>query len=429
MVSDRAGDERGPYQEAEWRWAKRLCLLSPLAALIAIPILDHYLLTLMYLQPADSQWHVIEAFRSKPAIALALAMASLPFAWLAGLKLDPAARRSRIPWAVVLAAVVLIGVGAVLSVQRPRWFFVEWAKVRTPNPSFARNTLFWEQRNFAHTQSPLATAKVGLVGSSQTNQGFNLDVLQAESTDFDFEKNCLAGFGPMQYPFLQGRIGERGFQTIVCQLSEFDFYREDEVPLTRLRWSASLVGTAAIASTLTHKQRWENRGAIADLVFASAAPLWRLREHFRRTLFGYWWNKSLPAPGERPHANAPTRLANTPGLEQAIEFLKQNIGHKKLVQANFASFELFAKQQRENGVNLVVVEGQVHPQARAAYDNRLQQTTRKWLTEMAAEYEFSYFDSEHMPAFTANDFADAYHLNEQGQKKISSFLAEKLEKS
>lgn len=279
VAGDTVASHGGSYRVAELRWAKRLCVLSPLLAVIAIPFLDHFLLGLLYLKPVESTWYVVAAFQSKPAIVLALALAAVPWLWLIGIKADSWLERSRIPWAVLFAIGALVVLGLLLGTTRARWFFVEWAKVRAPNPSFARNTLFWEQRNFEQTgfqdsrsereatesprkhSWPQATGKVGLIGSSQTNQGFDLELLQADCPRHSFEKNCLAGFGPMQYSFLQERFDQRGFQTIVCQLSEFDFFREEAVPVERLRFAATLRGTLRIASTLTPKQQWENRGA------------------------------------------------------------------------------------------------------------------------------------------------------------------------
>ena len=111
----------------------------------------------------------------------------------------------------------------------------------------------------------------------------------------------------------------------------------------------------------------------------------------------------------------------------AVSNLKRSIGYKEMVEANFASFAVFARHQQQQDVKLIVVEGQVHPKARAAYDiDGLQQTTRKRLRKMATEYGFQYFDNPQMPSFTADDFADAYHLNQQGRIKLSSFLSEKL---
>ena len=409
------------YRDTELRWAKRLCLLSPLLAVTTIPLVHRFLLWALFLKPVNAGWNVSQAVHSKTAIAVAVAVAAAPWLWLLGLKAESLLSRVRIPWAVVFALSVVIAGSVVLSTSRARWFFVEWAKVRTPNPSFARNTLFWEQRNFEHTQSPQATGKVGLVGSSQTYQGFDLQQLQMACPQLTFEKNCMAGFGPMQYPFLAERIRERGFATIVCQLSEFDFFREDTVPVGRLRWAASASGTKNLAAALTTGQQWQNRSALADIAFSSVVPLWRLRDHFRRTLFGYWWKKSDPRSDDHHQSR---RLADAPALAEAIAYLQRNVGHKQLVEANFASFRTFAEQLQRQNVRLIVLEGQVHPQARIAYDtDNLHQKTREQLTEMAHQNNFTYVPDSGMPEFSADDFADAYHLDETGRSKLTEFLA------
>ena len=118
------------------------------------------------------------------------------------------------------------------------------------------------------------------------------------------------------------------------------------------------------------------------------------------------------------------RLADAPAHEQAIEFLKKNVGEKELVEANFRSFQMFAELQKKQQARLVVLEGQVHPAARTAYDtDDLQQATRERLKAMAAETEFTYIANEQMPEFGSDDFADAYHLNATGRKKLSTFLS------
>ncbi|WP_160168359.1 DUF1574 family protein [Novipirellula maiorica] len=330
----------------------------------------------------------------------------------------------RFPIAVVLAMGLLTLGGFLLSTTKATWYFVEWAKIRTPNPSFGRNTLFWEQRNFEQAGSPDAKTKVVIVGSSQPNQGFSLNWLEMACQDIRFEKNCLAGFGPMQYPFLNNRISERRPQIVVCHLSEFDFFREDAVPIERLRWAATLSGTKTVFQTLTAYQAWKNRGALGDLAFSSVIPYWRHRDHFRRTLFGYWWNKS---ESPKVDSDQPTPLAVSSTLDEAIFFLKKNIGRKELVEANFASFHCFAQQLKQQHVKLIVVEGQVHPNARRVYDTEhLQQETRMRLKAMATELEFVFFETNQMPTFTPADFADAYHLNDDGRRKLSDFLAEHL---
>src|SRR5207244_6546622 len=82
------------------------------------------------------------------------------------------------------------------------------------------------------------------------------------------EKNCLAGLGPMQYPMLIDRIDERGADAVVGMISGFDMFRDDELPVNRLRWSANPGGLTRVLSTVPNDELWRNRGAIADLGFA-----------------------------------------------------------------------------------------------------------------------------------------------------------------
>jgi hypothetical protein len=423
-TSDALADRCTRYREAESIWAQRACIFSPVLAIIAVPLVHHFLLWVMYLQPIPSGWQFTGAFRSKISLAAGLAVAAVPWVWWIGLKLDSTTRRHRMPSAVVLSLVATFTCCLALNSPRATWFFVEWVKPRTPNPSFARNTLFWEQRSFERRDNDQATENVGFIGSSQTYQGVDLNLLQRECKTLNCEKNTLAGFGPMQYPFLLNRIQEREFDTVVCHLSEFDFFREDSVPVNRLRWAASTQGVASLLATLSPQQKWANRGEMADLTFAAVVPLWRQRDHFRRTVFGYWWKKSDP-PITEPEAE--TRLADASALSEAIGFLKQNIGHKDLVEANFESFEQFARNVHRQNIELIVLEGFVHPEARAAYDrDGLQKNTRKRLSEMAAENGFSYLNESQLPELTATDFADAYHVNEVGRQKLSAFLGSYL---
>lgn len=362
----------------------------------------------------------MNAVRSPRCLAVSSLVTAIPWVWLVGLRVSQSVCVRRMPVCALLAFLVLTIGGAVFHFARPTWFLVEWALVRTPNPSFARNTLFWEQRNFEQTGEGKGRCRVGLVGSSQTYQGFDLRQLESACPTLSFEKNCLAGFGPLQYPFLSRRIREREFDCIVCQLSEFDFFREDLVPVNRLRWAASPEGIRSLARCLTWGQFWQNRSEMGDLTLATVTPFWRLRDHFRRTIFSYWWAKNQPIE----HDDGVVRLADAASLQEAIVSLRQNVGEKNLVEANFAAFLSFALAVRSGGQRLVVVEGQVHPEARKSYDagNWHEQAAIR-LRQLAQECEFLWIGSEKMPPFTEAHFADAYHLNADGRQRLTSVLA------
>ena len=208
------------------------------------------------------------------------------------------------PLGLTSAAIFIVVASVAFSSNRLTWFFTEWAKLRTPNPSFARNTLFWEQRDFPEAGSRKIRPHLHAVGSSQINAVVDVDQL-AQETGRYVEKNALAGFGPIQYGYHWPRIVERKPDVIICWLSEFDFYREDAVPANRLRWAGDLRATATLMSQLSPLEAFENRGALADLAASSACPLWRHREHVHRTVCGYWWNVSKPRPGDDANALAP----------------------------------------------------------------------------------------------------------------------------
>lgn len=409
---------------AEQRLVKWLGLVSPVVAIALVPVIHRYLLTILYLQSPAAGWDLSAAYRSKVSVAAAAVLPVFMGVWWLGIKLQPLLDRSRVPCAAVLTIIAIPICSLPFANSRLTWFFVEWVIPRTPNPSFARNTLMWEQRNFESTGPAKAARSIGLVGSSQTYQGVDLDFLHSKLPVDHFEKNCLAGFGPMQYPFLLDRIRERQFDVIVCQLSEFDFFREDSVPVSRLRWGADVRGVERLSSSLSTRDRWNNRGEMADLWFAACVPLWRERDHIRRAVTDYWWKRSDPPPSA---AGGEVVLADAPGMADAIKHLQQNVGQKILVDANFRCFESFAAELKADGIRLIVLEGHVHPDARRAYDaSGMQAETRKRLQAMAETHAFQFLDVTVQPPFDADDFADAYHLNTAGRSKLTAFLSVQL---
>jgi len=436
--------------ELEQRWATVVCRVSPLLGIFAWALAAKYLLFVMYLKPPPTALDWSEALCWKPAIVLGTCALAWPWIWLLAIALQQRVVRcfgTGFPLAGILSMVWVGLVCFTFSSPRVVWFFVEWAKVRTPNPSFARNTLFWEARAFERRpEDDNRQHSVGLVGSSQIYQGTDLDLLADRVGGAHFEKNCLAGFGPLQYLWLKDRLLERRFNTIVCWLSEFDFFREDQLPVSRLRWAATSDGCRELWQAVDWpfvnvKRRianiqngsnwtddaddqWEFRGDYADLSLAAVVPIWRHRDHIRRALFNFWWNVSLLTPAV---VDEGPQLARSSDLPAAQISLRQNVGRKRLVDANFSAFQRFALVLKDYQIELIVCEGTTHPQATAVYDGTFRRETRNRLTRMAAASGFNYFDSERLPQFSESDFADPYHLNADGRTRFSEYLAELLQ--
>ena len=333
----------------EQQLVNRMLLISPVIAAALVPVLHRWLLTIVYLKQPTQPWNLTAGYSSKLCLAAAACLPLFLIVWRVGLWIQPLLDRSRIPWAALVTVLAIPACCIPFANTRLTWFFVEWVLPRTPNPSFARNTLMWEQRNFETTGAASGSRMVGLVGSSQMNQGADLKLLAEAFPEDRFRKNCLAGFGPMQYSFLQRRLSESSFDTIICHLSEFDFFREDSVPVSRLRWASDSNGIHRLWTALSSENRWSNRGELADLWFAAHVPLWRHRDHFRRVFSDYWWKTTNTAAG----SDTTARLADAPALQEAIGFLRQNVGHRKLVETNFRMFEQFADFCQKNNVLLV----------------------------------------------------------------------------
>ena len=418
---------RDAWLDYERRAARVACIIGPVLAVVLLPAIANGWRYVLFLTPPTSSFDWWRGFTYRPALALAGGIALVPWIWLAALELQRKCSficTVTVPLAATLGLCGVATFCAVLQTPAATWYFVEWAKLRTPNPSFARNTLFWEQRAFEVEGVSQPRTRVGLVGSSQVYSGIDSRQLAADLPASRVEKNCLAGLGPMQYPVLINRVDERGFDQVVCMISEFDMFREDDVPLNRLRWAANFAGIRRLWSTLSVEERWKNRATLADLAFACYCPVWRLRDAFQRTLFGYWWDISRIAPPA--DGRSQSNLAISGDLEAARESVHRNVRRTAFVEVNFKCFRLFAEHLVKNQVTLVVLEGQLHPCAEGRVPAGFRIETRCRMAEMAIAVGFIYLPQASLPALDQDDFADGYHLNGQGRSRLTVAVSREL---
>ena len=298
---------------------------------------------------------------------------------------------------------------------------MEWAKIRTP-PSFAKQTLYWEQRKFQSSSACKKTSAVKtfhFIGSSQTAQSTDIELICKKFKQGYFEMNWLNAFEPIEYQFLWSRISERNPDVIVCWLSEFDFYRGSEIHVNRLRWAADTQSVATLTQQLDCPLLWDSRGKVADLSMSACLPLWRNRDHIRRVIFNYWW-KSLKTKREENAFLKGIRFI------RKKEFLEKAVHDSRMLEVNFQCFEQFAQSCKDSKVDLIVFEGQSNPVAMKVYNPSYRVDTRKRLKEMSQSCGFQYYDQRKIPRFSGEEFLDATHLNEQGRNRWSNFLAKTL---
>lgn len=411
-------------QQFERRCWGIILVAAPLFVLAISPWIDQYALSLIYLKPPKPsiEWNAL--LRSNVVWGVFALSILFPMLALLGNRLYLAffARFNQFPLAAILAFVTVWGISFSLEHPRVRWFFCEWTKVRTENPSFARNKLFWEKRDFETSLSNNDRPVVKLVGSSQVYQGIDLAQLSREASAWNFEKNCMAGMGPQQYLAFLPRILERNPKAVVMYLSAFDLFRDDELSTDRLRWGMTPGGLRLLVQQMEPDELVDNREQVADISFATINPLWRNRDHFRRALFYYWWDFATPKVPTTEQSAVPV-LAVSSGLDEAKLSLRNNVRKTKLWDLNRRSLQKIADELRQRGIELIVLEGTLEPSALEVIPSELRQEATAQLRELAELEKFQFVPRTDQPELDASRWADAYHLDEKGRAEFSAFLA------
>ncbi len=347
------------------------------------------------------------------ALLIALLMGGVPLVgWLILIVWEHFRKRDRWFCAAASALLLLVVGGALFLHPRVQWFYLEACKIRTESFSFARSSVFW-RRNGLDGVPSAARETVVVIGSSQVNFAISEALLSERLPACRISKKTLPGFGVMQYLMVVPELKTQQADTVVCWVSEFDLFREETLPVNRLRGHVSGPQLFQLVQTLSPRIAWDNRSELSDLAAACLSPLWRDRDLLRILSLNFWWRASSSPQGEPPAGDRQRQIAN----------LKQSIRRTRLVQGNFDAFALFARQLRDAGIRLVVFEGQTNPLAVQDVDPAFRVETRTRFEKMAREVGFDYVTEDNMPLFTADDFCDAYHLAPRAAQRFSEYLA------
>ncbi|MEZ6131824.1 MAG: hypothetical protein R3C59_24455 [Planctomycetaceae bacterium] len=313
-----------------------------------------------------------------------------------------------------------------LAFAHPRagWIFQEAVKARAPQLDFARNIVSMQQRlgSAGSVAKAADTAlRIGLIGSSQINLGVDSDQLSDDLQGAQVTKICLPGMVPLQYAALSQDIALQEFDIVVCWLSEFDFFREQTLPTSRLRWCCDHQNFGELRTMLEPRLLWGNRSDLADLAVATRVTVWQQRELFQMLAFRFWWPfDAVAVKATKEEVQVGARLANR---KQGVANARKNIARTALLETNFAAFRNFRKHIMDSNARLIVLEGECHPQTMAAYDPDFRIQTREWMRQLAVDHKFTFVEADQRFAIADSDWSDAVHLNESGRTKLTSFLS------
>lgn len=415
------------FESTVIRWLIRLIPLWLVAGWLVIGPLRN---TILFLQPVRPFRH----WMATPAALLAgIAVVSGCLAtgllWFLGRKLS-SAKPNMIGWFGFVVGVTMgvVVCGNVLNETKVRFTLEESVKSRAPQLDFVRNIAFKQQELRLPADQPAQSSqpRIAIIGSSQINLGIDVSLLKKQTLSEDVISVCMPGMVPVQYLALRDDLIAKSPTHVVCWVSEFDFFRESHLPTVRLRWCVDRDNLPQIASTLTLPQKYQNRSQLADLSLASIMPLWQQRSLLQLALFRFWWGWDAEGQEiDKDEAAIGGRLADK---EQGIKNVRQNISRTPMVESNFAAFSQFANIFDDVGIQLIVIEGETHPDAMKVYPHKFRMETRQRLAEMAEKNRhFRYITEAERPAFDESDWRDAVHLNELGRMKLTTFVAEMIQ--
>jgi hypothetical protein len=239
-----------------------------------------------------------------------------------------------------------------------------------------------------------------------------------------------------------------GADAIVLMLSEFDTHRPirlDPMPGT----SAASVGALAEFLSLTGPRfAFENRPLLYRVPLSRVLDAYRFREILRRAGLDalrefqldekrHW---TRPAPFKRPTAMGGGAKRKPPAdlIERSMAgfperrrraaryqiWMIAEMGDGPHVHVQKQLIRSTVARLRRGGVQVVVAEGPLHPNAAWFYDARLRDDFLAFADALRAEFDIRWLPLEAFGRLSPADFGDMLHLNASGAPRITRVVAD-----
>jgi hypothetical protein len=207
---------------------------------------------------------------------------------------------------------------------------------------------------------------------------------------------------------------ERG-DTLILYLSEFDFSGEDRLVMDWMRPLASPRGAADVLRALPASEIHAQWRSLTDLWCSAISELWRLRDYTSHMLF------HPLGPIE------PVESGDTSPLREQERLYKEGTARPEINHARLRALERAVARLQARGVSVVIFEGQVNPSMRNANGERLRAQTREQLASLAARHPIVFVPvSEQKVSIDPSDWLDGTHMNADGRRKFTDFVARAL---
>jgi hypothetical protein len=356
---------------------------------------------------------------------------------------DARARRGSraLPWAGLLAAALLLaGDRLVLGPDGPWQWFV------SPDPhSTAATRLALKELRAAPPGAP----RVAVVGTSMVLDGFDPEVAARRMPGVHFAKLAHPRFEPFVLLQLVDELVAARVDAVVLVLCELDTHRPLRLEPVPGASGASLAALVELLRATDLRFAFENRTSLYRLLAASAAGMYRFRADLalrvppRLREFAVDARLGRPgrAAGERPEVFRPAALWDArhnavpvsaqrhtfdlfpPQMDQFKARLEagtlQEItaGHHAVVQQRLLRRAI--EKLREAGIQVVIVQGVMHPASQDYYDPALREAAAEFCRSLARELGAHFVPASALEPLAESDFYDVIHVNRQGAAKMT----------
>jgi hypothetical protein len=351
---------------------------------------------------------------------------------------------ARLPWAGLLALL------AVLALDRTAFgLHGTWAALAARDPlGVATPRLALLDASVSDATRP----RVLVVGTSRVVDGFAARLAAEQLPAAEWVKVAHPRFDPFTIRALVPDLLRTHPDVVVFVWSELDTHR----PLRLEPVPGSSAASLGALWELVRATGWdfavENRQSLYRLAATSALDGYRYRaalfqagldERRRFTLdarlkprraipriFGdpvYWDARPNPvSPAERSELVASFGPEADPRfVDLSVDFVAEITPgrHVALQQGLLArSVELL----REHGVEVIVIEGPLHPRAAELYDAGLRRDFLAFMARLQREQGVRFTPLEQLPAFEPGDFKDLLHTHGPGTRKLTGAVVRAL---
>jgi len=325
-----------------------------------------------------------------------------------------------------------------------------WAHLAIDDPNSAAATRLELKRLRAQ---PPGKPRVIVVGTSQVIDGFDQALAENLLPEVHFAKLGFPRFEPFAIRALAGDLIASGADAVCLIASEQDTHRPLRLEPVPGSSAASLAAVWDLLRVTDWRFAVENRVSLYRLVATSGLWLYRYRpdlylagledlprfrldarlgdparkkgDPFRPVAL--WGADRHPVP---PEARRTTMDLFPPLMDQWDARIQggtlQEITAGVHVAVQMHLYRRALEVLRGAGIEVVLVEGTLHPASRDLYDTRLRQEFLAFARKLEADLGVHFIPLEKMPRFAESDFYDLIHTTRRGAAKITRTMVRGL---